>query len=106
MSVTPPQACCVNGTAWQTASRQSHLSSGGVKIEAWSKGHMVMVVAISLLVCARRHDKQKCLLFAPLRAANSAQQLVRVSDSDPLSCSLCHLSVNRHAETETALRLF
>ena len=88
----------VNDTTWQTASLQSHLSRGSVKIEAWNKGQTVLVLAISLLVCAHRHDKQKRLLFAPLRAANSNQQLMRVSDSDPLSCSLCHVSVNRHAK--------
>lgn len=57
-----------------------------------------MVLAVLLLVCAHGHDKQKRLLLAPLCAANSNQQLVRVSDSDLLSCSLCHVSVNQHAK--------
>lgn len=57
-----------------------------------------MVLAVLLLVCAHGHDKQKRLLFAPLCAANSNQQLVRVSDSDLLSCSLCHVSVNQRAK--------
>lgn len=43
------------------------------EIEAWNTGHVILVLATSLLVCASPHrqDRQKCLLFAPLRAANS-----------------------------------
>lgn len=80
--------------------RCSHLGRGGVKIEAWNKGHTVLVLAISLLVYASPHrrDRQKHLLFAPLCAANSEQRFVHVSDPDLLSGSLCHVSVNRHAK--------
>lgn len=62
--------------------------------QAWSKQfHCGSVFVLTGMI-----DKQKLLLFVPLCAANSNQRFVCVSESDLLSCSLCHISVNQHAK--------